>query len=183
MHKALRAERAAAVVEHDRRDGRLAAARGAVFLAGVGLAVGWASDWWSGWWLIVPGAAFAALCVVHELVAERRTAANRGVAHHAAALARIAGGDDPAADGGADLLPAAFPTAADLDLFGPRSVFAALCCARTGPGRRTLAGWLLDPAAPGEVRDRQAAAAALAADVTLRERLARLPGERGRRPR
>ena len=155
-----------------------------MFLIAGALAVGWAAGVCSPFWLLVPAAAFAGLLAVHEAVRGGREAADRGAAHHGAAADRVGGGDDPDADGGADVAAAfsghpAAATAADLDLFGERSVFAALCCARTGPGRRELAGWLLDPAGPEEVRRRQAAADALAGDLLLRERLAALPGERG----
>ena len=131
---------------------------------------------------MAPGAAFAGLFFVHEFIADRRTEAKRGVSHHAAALDRIADRDDPAADGGGDLLNVlpddARPTASDLDLFGPRSLFARFSCARTEQGRRTLADWLIRPGDSASIRERQDAADALADGVMLRETLARLPGDR-----
>src|SRR5207302_1731192 len=58
-------------------------------------------------------------------------------------------------------LDPAHPYAADLDLFGPGSLFERLCTARTGRGEEMLAAWLLAPASPDEIRERQAAVAEL----------------------
>jgi hypothetical protein len=66
------------------------------------------------------------------------------------------------------------PCAADLDLFGRGSLFERLCTARTRTGERTLARWLLDGAAPEEVRARQAAVGELKVRLDLREELALL---------
>ncbi len=63
------------------------------------------------------------------------------------------------------------PYAADLDLFGVGSMFERLCTARTRSGEDTLAAWLLAPAAPEVVRERQAAVAELRALVDLREEI------------
>ena len=177
VHAALGADRKAAADRWGRWDDRLAAARGLTFLAAVALAVGWAAGVWSGWWLLFPAAIFAGLWVAHEGVAAKRTAAGRAVTHHDHARLRIAGGLVPNADGGADLLPPDRPHAADLDLFGAAGLFPRLSCARTAGGRAALAGWLLAPADPAEVRDRQRAAASLANDLELRERLALLPAD------
>ena len=67
--------------------------------------------------------------------------------------------------------------AGDLDVFGPGSLFELLCTARTTVGEDTLAGWLLAPAAPEEVRARQAAVAELRERTDLRERFACAPGK------
>jgi len=60
------------------------------------------------------------------------------------------------------------PYAADLDLFGPGSLFERLCTARTALGEETLAKWLLAPATPEEVRERQTAIAELRERLDLR---------------
>ncbi len=80
-----------------------------------------------------------------------------------------------------DWLPRADFTAAspdhayafDLDLFGRASIFQLVgSVVGTAPGLATLADWLLAPAAPEEVRARQAAVADLAGRVDLRDELA-----------
>src|SRR5204862_4021735 len=75
---------------------------------------------------------------------------------------------------GTAYLDPAHPYAADLDLFGPGSVFERLCTARTRVGRDTLAGWLTASAAADEVRARQGAARELRDQPDWRERLALL---------
>lgn len=70
---------------------------------------------------------------------------------------------------GKEFLPANHDYASDLDLFGSGSLFELLCTARTGIGRATLAKWLLAPAGPGEVIERQRAVAELRNELDLRE--------------
>lgn len=87
-------------------------------------------------------------------------------------LARLRGqwaGQGPT---GAAWLPANHPYAADLDLFGPGSLFALLCGAGTRQGEKTLAGWLLHASSPHQLLPRQAAVQELAPQVELREELA-----------
>ena len=67
--------------------------------------------------------------------------------------------------------------AADLDVFGPASLFELLCTARSTVGEDTLAQWLLEPATPGEVQARQTAVAELRDRTDLREQLASAPGK------
>jgi hypothetical protein len=69
------------------------------------------------------------------------------------------------------------PCAPDLDLFGPGCLFERLSTAHTRPGEDTLAAWLLAPASPEEVRQRQAAVAELRDRLDLREELALLGAE------
>ena len=67
------------------------------------------------------------------------------------------------------------PYALDLDLFGRASVFHLVGgTVGTAPGLATLADWLLAPAAPDEIRARQAAVADLAPRIELRDELAGL---------
>jgi len=63
------------------------------------------------------------------------------------------------------------PYAEDLDLFGHESLFALLGTVGTQPGRRTLRTWLLEPAEPQTIRERQAAVAELAKLVDEREEI------------
>ena len=64
------------------------------------------------------------------------------------------------------------PYSGDLDLFGPGSLFELLATTASPWGARKLADWLLHPAAPAVVRERQEAVAELAPHVDLRESLA-----------
>lgn len=58
---------------------------------------------------------------------------------------------------------------ADLDLFGRASVFQLICQAHTPLGRRLCKLWLVERAAPEEIRQRQAAVRALTDQQDLRE--------------
>lgn len=63
------------------------------------------------------------------------------------------------------------PLARDLGLFGRASLGQLLGTARTPPGRKTLVAWLSAPAAPPEIRARQAAVRELAPEIELRQSL------------
>jgi hypothetical protein len=63
------------------------------------------------------------------------------------------------------------PYARDLDLFGRGSLSSLLATVATSPGRSTLRGYLLQPAAPSEVRRRQAAIVELAPLLDVREEI------------
>lgn len=64
------------------------------------------------------------------------------------------------------------PYLQDLDLFGPASVRALMGPTPSATGSRTLREWLLSPASIDDVRDRQVAVRALAADPEGRDSLA-----------
>lgn len=64
------------------------------------------------------------------------------------------------------------PYAVDLDIVGRASLSQLLEAARTPTGDAQLAGWLLAPAAPETVRDRQAAVAELSPRLDLRDDVA-----------
>jgi len=61
------------------------------------------------------------------------------------------------------------PLARDLGLFGRDSLFQLLGTARTPPGKAALAGFLLAPAAPAEIRARQEAVRELNPELELRQ--------------
>jgi energy-coupling factor transporter ATP-binding protein EcfA2 len=63
--------------------------------------------------------------------------------------------------------------AVDLDLFGEASLFQLLCTANTSVGICTLGQWLLHPADPATVVQRQQAVAELAPAVEMRQELER----------
>jgi len=67
--------------------------------------------------------------------------------------------------------PPDHPYAEDLDLFGRASVFQLLGTVTTPPGMTTLRDWLLGPAAPAVIRERQPAVAELAPLVDFRDEL------------
>jgi len=137
--------------------------------------------WWRGWPLLaVPAAgalvAFAGLVVWHGRLSARRRRADLRRRINEEALLRLARDWDglglPAADGlAAAPPPDEHPYAADLDVTGRASLLRLLDTTTTPVGAGALAGWLLAPAEPAEVRERQAAAAELAGQLDLREEL------------
>ncbi len=128
----------------------------------------------SGWWLLALIGAFSVLLVWHERVTRAWLRAGRAVAFYARGLARLEERWSGTGQLGLRFQDEAHPNAADLDLFGPGSLFELLCTARTRTGEDTLAGWLKAPAMPDEVRARQAAVAELRPRLDLREDVALL---------
>ena len=126
----------------------------------------------SPWWLLAPAAAFAALLVGHARVRRRRRQAERGIAFHERGLARLDGRWAGTGRTGARFVDPHHPYADDLDVFGEGSLYELLCGARTTMGEETLAAWLLAPADPPTVRERQAAVQELTPRLDLREDLA-----------
>jgi len=167
-----RAQRATRLAARERRIGN---ARLIVF--GIGVVLAWAAlaqRWVPAWTITVPAALFAGLVIAHARLIPHRRAAERAAAFYAAGLARL---DDRWAGhgrSGAEHADAAHPYSADLDLFGPGSLFELLCTARTHSGATRLAAWLCAPAPADEVRARQAAVDELRARLDLREQLAAL---------
>jgi MutS domain V len=86
-------------------------------------------------------------------------------------LARVQGRPIKGAPDGQRFADPAHPYAADLDIFGPASLFSHLCMARTGTGQTMLARWLTQAAAVGEIGGRQQAVAELSSRLTLRQDL------------
>src|SRR5215208_4606781 len=141
----------------------LLALAAAAALAGVGRAP----------WLAAAGAlsAFVALVVMH-----RRAEANRSWhrAHErvSADAERRVLRDWDALPPDREPAPAGHAYAEDLGLFGRGSLSQLLGAVSDYPGRHVLRRWLLAPAPPAQVRERQAAVAELAPMVELREALA-----------
>lgn len=141
--------------------------------------MGWLSlgrGMFSPWWLLLPGAAFVVLVIVHEGVIQARRCADRAAAFYEKGLARVEDRWAGTAEPGDRFVDRSHPYAEDLDLFGRGSLFELLCTMRTRTGEETLARWLLAPASPQEIRARQAAVAELRPRLDLREELA-LVGE------
>jgi len=163
--------------EQQRRSAVLARLRLASFLPAMAALV---------WWLGFDGAmpafivtvilllAFGVLVVLHARVEERagRFEALRIV--NVRGAARVARDWDalPPAPAPGDALVEGHPYANDLDVFGRASLFQFIGPAATEYGHRTLATWLLSPAAAPEIASRQGAVAELSPLDDWREQLA-----------
>ncbi len=147
------------------------------FAAIVALAyLGFASHRLSWEWLLVPCLGFAISARWHSRVLGARGRNLRAQRYYEHGLARLE-------DRWAGLRPRTTPAAvadslyaADLDLFGPGSLFELLCTTRTSLGEGTLAGWLLAPAPPLEVLERQASVRELRDRTALREHFSSVSG-------
>ena len=128
------------------------------------------------WWLLGPAGAFAVLVVVHAVWLNRLDRIRRVIAFYTSGVARIEDRWLGTARNGAEF-GKDHPYGADLDLFGPGSLFELLNTTRTEAGEFTLASWLGAPADLDEVRARQAAVAELAAKPDFREDVAILAAE------
>lgn len=165
---------------------RLSRARLLTFLAAAGpAAYGLARGLPAAGWAAagVAAAAFVGLVVKHAFVASDRTRLELAAAIVAEARGRLGGALPKEASGGERFAVPGHPYADDLDVLGPRSLFRVVSRAETDVGEETLARWLLAPASPAEVADRQAAVRELADKPALLEELAlrgRLAGARGR---
>ncbi|MGE0816920.1 MAG: DNA mismatch repair protein MutS, partial [Vicinamibacterales bacterium] len=156
----------------DLADARLAWARLALAALAIAIAAGaLATARWSAGWAALPVMAFAAVAMAHGRSLAARTAARRRLAWVEQGLARIEHRWQGQGNAGDSHRPGGHPYAEDLDLFGRASLFELLCTARTDVGERTLARWLLAPARPAVVADRQAAVAELSSRPALREDL------------
>ncbi|MGA8109021.1 MAG: mismatch repair protein [Acidobacteriaceae bacterium] len=122
-------------------------------------------------WLAIPAAIFVALIVIHDRVIRRLEKQTRVTDFYARGLARLDDAWAGTGETGERFFDAAHAYARDLDLFGKGSLFELLSTARTRAGEETLARWLLQAAAPEEVRVRQAAIREMQERVILRERL------------
>lgn len=128
-------------------------------------------------WFLLPCLGFAVTARLHARVLASGARSEKAAAWNAQGAARLE-------DRWAGLRPRApevdFSSslyASDLDLFSPGGLFELLCTARTNLGENTLAHWLLQPAAPDEVRARQISVAELRTATDLRERMASAPGK------
>jgi len=108
------------------------------------------------------------LIAILEAVVARRESE---VGYYQAGLARLEGQKPKGAVEGARFADAGHAYAVDLDVFGPSSLYALLCAARTGSGQSTLARWLSQPAPAPEIRQRQEAVAELSRLLSLRRDL------------
>ena len=115
---------------------------------------------------------FIALSIWHEVVMRALTRAQASVTHYADGIARIEDRWMRETPSGERFRDRNHPSADDLDVFGPGSLFQLLSSCRTPMGEERLAGWLLRPSPIPDLRERQARVAALGARIDLRERIA-----------
>ncbi len=115
--------------------------------------------------------------MVHDRILKARDSARRAMGFYQAGLNRLDGSWAGKNSPGTEFLDRHHPYASDLDLFGVGSLFELLNTTQTESGRATLAGWLLAPAAPEEIRARQKAVDELRPKVDLRERLGLIAAE------
>jgi hypothetical protein len=124
--------------------------------------------------LLIPVAIFAVLAGIHGGLIRAVAGCSRAIRFYEQGLSRLDGSWAGKGIAGERFLEPSHPYARDLDLFGRASVFELLCTARTRAGEETLARWMLAPATPDTVRERQAAAVELSDRLAFRERLATL---------
>src|SRR5580658_5235378 len=165
--------RRAAAARHDQRHRMIGNLRLLVFASAAVLAwLAWGRGLVGAFWLGLPVAVFAGRIVAHERVLRARRAAGRAVAHYERALERSDGQWAGHGETGQRFLDASHAYAADLDLFGPASLFELLSTARTRMGEEALASWLLETAETAVLQARHAAIAELSPMLDLREDLA-----------
>lgn len=129
-------------------------------------------QWFAATWITAPGVGFLALVLWHDTVIRRRERAVRAERYYQAALDRLSNRWVGKGVQGNDFAQADHPYAADLDIFGPGSLFELLCTARTRSGEEVLAQWLRSPARLPEIKARHQAVRELQPKLDLRERLA-----------
>ena len=142
------------------------------FLVGlIVAALGFAAHIISPWFTLVPVVAFFYFVARFEATRGQKLWAERAAKFYAGGLDRLEGKPSGAGDG-ARFANETHSYSADLDLFGPGSVFERVTACRTRAGEDTLAAWLLAPAEPTEVKARQESVADLTPRLDLREAIA-----------
>jgi hypothetical protein len=148
--------------------GRLVAVAGALALVWLALAQQASSIVW----VVAPAAVFTVLMVAHNRLEREIARLGRATRFFEGGLARLEGRWAGHGQTGDRYLDPAHPYAQDLDLFGKGSLFELLSTARTHIGEDTLARWLLAPADPATIGQRQQAVDELRPRLDLREDLA-----------
>jgi hypothetical protein len=123
------------------------------------------------WPLLFVIAGFIVLAIIHDKVLKRIQRVDVLVNFYNGGLARIEDRWAGTGESGDRFIDPNHPYSRDLDILGKGSLFELLCTMRTRAGEETLAGWLLTPALPEEVRARQSAAQDLQDKRRFRERL------------
>jgi len=167
--------RQAAVDECEGRYRSLGNMRAVVVLAAIiitYLAV--AHDSLSSWWLLAPLVGYFWLGFRLDRTTRDIDQATRAVQFYKQALARLENRWAGEGTDGQRFLVEEHLYGADLDIFGPGSLFELICTARTRMGEDTLADWLSGPSAADTIQARQGAIEELAPKLDLREDLALL---------
>jgi MutS domain V len=133
----------------------------------------------SPWWLLAPAALFVPIAAYHAKILRLRDFAQRAVAFYEQGIARLEDRWNTVGETGIRFADPHHVYSGDLDLFGPCSLFQLLSTARTRMGESELARWLLAPAEPTRIRERQACVAELRDQLDLREDLAVLGADAG----
>jgi len=166
------AERAARVL--DRRGARLAHARVAAFLgSAVPLVLtlfGRLPPWGYGVAMLA-ALAYVALAVVHDRVLKSEARVRATAELNRRSLARLDGGWRQFQERGEKFLSADHPYTADLNLFGPSSLFQLMDETATRGGEAQLAEWLLRPSPRETVVERQSLVKELAGRTDFRQAL------------
>ncbi len=121
--------------------------------------------------MLLPAVVFLPLVILHERVRRTKQRLERAASYYERGMARLENRWAGTGEAGDRFIDKSHPYAEDLDLFGRGSLFELICAARTRAGEETLAQWLKAPAAPDDVRARQAAVEDLRARLDLREGL------------
>lgn len=173
-----RLERAVATVERLRlRSERMSNLRVAIAFTGIALAIfALSTNVISTSWVVVPLAIFIVLVILHAGTERDTRRAALIVSWYEEGISRLEHTWHGRGVQRSDLASDDHPYAADLDLFGPGSLFELLCTARTQAGEETLASWLLGPAPTDEIRTRQEAIEELKPQLDFREDLSILSG-------
>jgi len=166
-----------AILEGERRHLRISNLRLVVFAVAALLAwLAFARGTLEPAWLLLPGAGFLVLIVVHARLLNANERLLRARRYYERGLTRLDGSWAGTGPDGSRFI-GDHPYARDLDLFGPGSLFQLIDTARTEAGEDTLADWLRTPSDAQEVRVRQEAVAELRGRVDFRETLAVLAAE------
>lgn len=128
----------------------------------------------SSWWLLAPLAAYIALGFLMDRTTRDTDRVNRAIEFYKQAIARLQNRWAGLGETGARFLDDHHLYGADLDIFGPGSLFELVCTARTRIGEDTLAAWLSRPSDLETIQSRQGAIEELAPKLDLREELALL---------
>ena len=123
-------------------------------------------------WLALPIVAFAVVLFVHARVLNALDRSRRAAGFYERGLARLTHTWQGSGERGERYRNPEHLYAEDLDLFGAGGLFELLVTTRTRGGEDQLAGWLVGPAAPPTIVERQVAATELSGKLDLREDLA-----------
>lgn len=126
----------------------------------------------SWYWMTAPIAVFIAVLRIHAPIVRRMNRAKAARDFYINSLARLSGDWKRVADSGQQFADSGHPWSADLDLFGPGSLFQRINLCRTLPGKRKLAEWMTTVPATDQIELRQRQTDSLHDQLDLREALA-----------